>query len=564
MRLPDPTRSRAVLIGAARYDSASLPDLPAVANNLTELRNVLTDPGWGGFSPDRCTVLPDPTSLRDVYQAIRRDAMAAEDVLLIYFAGHGLTGLRHHQLYLALSDTHPELLPVTALDYGLLREMLLDSPALNQVVILDCCYSGRAVDDVMAAAEQAVLGQVEIAGAYVLAATSANLIARASPGAPYTAFTGELLNLLRTGVTGGQDLLSLGLIYRQLRQVMAAKGLPVPHQRGTGTADLLALVRNAARNRGARISDRRLFQLGDLRTTCVIVEGDGEHAIAKEDARVLIVPEMVVLPAEMAGWREEIAAEQERRRAAGQSSFWNGPRYAVSGFTVSRSPDTERPEVCLHLKHSDYYSFLAAQQLDRPFADGGTPRSRYLEPYDLLDVPDFMQSSFGVNMLVVTADGAALVSRRSGRVGSTPGGWSVSANEGLSRNLDAEAGGAPDLYEVARRGLSEELGLSPADYGIDLLAFAVDTLRQQWGATFHVRLRRHTAAMLGERLTRGILDGWEHVEHDFVPFEPEQVLVYLLRPDRRAEWAALAPAHLVLSLVHEHGREAVERALARM
>jgi hypothetical protein len=42
--LPDQEQSRAILIGVSRYQDPNLPDLPAVANNLIDLANVLTGP----------------------------------------------------------------------------------------------------------------------------------------------------------------------------------------------------------------------------------------------------------------------------------------------------------------------------------------------------------------------------------------------------------------------------------------------------------------------------------------------------------------------------------------
>jgi hypothetical protein len=59
-------------------------------------------------------------------------------------------------------------------------------------------------------------------------------------------FTGELLALLRGGVSDGPELLTFGEIYRRLLHTATAKGLPLPGQRGTGTVDLLALSRNVA------------------------------------------------------------------------------------------------------------------------------------------------------------------------------------------------------------------------------------------------------------------------------------------------------------------------------
>src|SRR5690349_13355329 len=106
--LPDPGRSRAVLIGTSTYHH--LGNLPAVHNNLAGFRDVLIDPALGRLPADKCTVLEEPPSGLDVYRLLRKDATAAEDMLLVYFAGHGLIGNRN-ELYLCLPNTNPYELP---------------------------------------------------------------------------------------------------------------------------------------------------------------------------------------------------------------------------------------------------------------------------------------------------------------------------------------------------------------------------------------------------------------------------------------------------------------------
>ncbi|GAA4531975.1 caspase family protein [Amycolatopsis samaneae] len=246
MRLPDPEHSYAVLIGASTYASDELPDVPAVRNNLAGLAAALTDPGRGGLRREHCVTLGDPTTVRETYRVLRAHAERAEDTFVVYFAGHGLTGPKHHELYLALSDTGLDELPVSALSFELIRSVFNDCPASNRVLILDCCFSGRAVRDFMAKPEEMFLGQVEIAGTYTLASVPANALALAPPDETYTLFTGELIRLLDEGVRGGPELLTLGEIYRGLRKTMSGRGLPLPEQRGTGTADFLALTRNPA------------------------------------------------------------------------------------------------------------------------------------------------------------------------------------------------------------------------------------------------------------------------------------------------------------------------------
>jgi len=246
VRLPDPRCSYALLIGTSTYRSGELADLLTVRNNLDGLFQVLTDPGLGGLPADRCIVLVDPTDVRMVYRTLRQYATLATDTLLVYFAGHGHTDLRN-ELYLSLTDTNPDELRITALPFDLIREVLSDSPATNRVLILDCCFSGRAIPD-LSSHDEAILGQVGIEGTYTLTATPATAVALAPTGATYTAFTGELLTLLRTGIPDGPELLTFATIYRRLLHALTTRGLPRPGQRGTGTVDQLALTRNSARS----------------------------------------------------------------------------------------------------------------------------------------------------------------------------------------------------------------------------------------------------------------------------------------------------------------------------
>ncbi|MEV4627839.1 caspase family protein [Micromonospora sp. NPDC049523] len=252
-RLPDPQRSRALLIGTAVYQSDQLPDLPAVLNNLTDLRATLTSPLLGGFAPDRCVTLADPPDPISLHDMLMDSATNATDTLLVYFAGHGLRSERG-KLYLGLANTRDVNLPVSGFDYEVLRDVILDkSRAVNKVVVLDCCFSGRAIQG-MSAAGAATADQLEIEGTYVLTATAANAQALAPQGAHHTSFTGELLHVLGSGVPDAGELLSLDAVFKQLRHNVRQRGLPVPTQRFGGMTHLLALTRNAAAVRGAGLT----------------------------------------------------------------------------------------------------------------------------------------------------------------------------------------------------------------------------------------------------------------------------------------------------------------------
>jgi uncharacterized caspase-like protein len=247
MRRIDPSRSRIVLVGTPAYADDKLPDVPEVIRNVTDMRAVLTDPELGGFSAGHCVTAGWTASVAEVGGIIHRAAAEAEDLLLFYFSGHGLLGPRHRELFLGLHQTRHDQLAFTGLPFDAIRDACLDSPATSRVVILDCCFSGRAIGETLAGADEAVMGQVEVAGTYTLAASPGNRTALILPGEPYTAFTGRLLALLRDGVPGAGDTLTLGVIYQRLHAKLKAEGLPLPQQRGTETADMLGLVANRRR-----------------------------------------------------------------------------------------------------------------------------------------------------------------------------------------------------------------------------------------------------------------------------------------------------------------------------
>lgn len=305
------------------------------------------------------------------------------------------------------------------------------------------------------------------------------------------------------------------------------------------------------------------FTWGGIRTTFLLVEGSGEEVIDEQRVRTRVLPGRLKPPPTVEAWREEVIREQRARRRAGRPHFWNGESYAIERFTVTRSPREEEPEVTLTFRETDYFTFLAVQQLDRDLGDGTTLRQTYLDGRNPVDeVPTFMSCSLGMNMAVVTADDRLIFSRRSADVGSRPGSWNSSANEALSK-IDADGRRGPSLYGAARRGMREELAFQEDEYSIDLLGFGIDCGKHQWAALFIAELHSVTAAEFTERATRGVSDKWEHQTFDTAPFEVRQVMRYLHHPDRRHAWAPTAPALFYLALVHRHGRHAVERATRR-
>lgn len=295
--LPDPGASRAVLIGSSRFDH--LEPLPAVANNLAALAEVLALPTSWGLRPEHCVILANPGSADEVMAALRAASLEARDTLLVYYAGHGLVDLQS-RLQLALPKSQQDW-PESSLHYEWLRQAVLAGRSERQVLLLDCCFSGLALGT-MAGGPPKLVDHASVEGSYLLAASSETSAALAPPGETYTAFTGQLLEVLRSGIVGGPELLELDAVYRYLKASLAAQSRPEPQARNRNTGAQLALGRNLAFDPdspvgtsgglhpsprawpspgGIRTVEGFIARLGDVR----VVSGLSQKAISQRSGR---------------------------------------------------------------------------------------------------------------------------------------------------------------------------------------------------------------------------------------------------------------------------------------
>jgi WD40 repeat protein len=242
--LVDPVRSRALLVGCAEYAAtAKLADLPSVMTGVRELRRLLLDSERGTMRPKSCETITNPQVPNEVDLALSRGAQEAHDALLVYYSGHGIPSRDDGSLYLAVGRTEPERLHATALPIDWIRKHLRESNARSKVVILDCCFSGRAISTMSA---ENLADEVDVAGSFVMTSASANVRALAPDGEPFTAFTGALISVLRDGVPDAGPYLTLDVIFRTAKRALRDMGRPEPQSQRVNEASSLALAKNPA------------------------------------------------------------------------------------------------------------------------------------------------------------------------------------------------------------------------------------------------------------------------------------------------------------------------------
>ena len=242
MRLPDRQKSRAVLLGTSTYKS--LPNIPSVRNNLVAMQECLCDENIWGLAANNCTVVSDPASSEEFLSPIDEAADSVSDTLLIYFSGHGLVDPDSGLLWLTITGSKAGK-SHTSVKYDEVKRMLINSSARSKIVVLDCCFSGRAIGGMSGSASTAI-DQTPTEGAFVLASAPENREALAPPGQHFTAFTGELIQLIRTGIPGGKETLAPDDIYVWLLSRLKARALPEPQRRASNVTGTQPLVRNVA------------------------------------------------------------------------------------------------------------------------------------------------------------------------------------------------------------------------------------------------------------------------------------------------------------------------------
>ncbi|MBO0852114.1 MAG: hypothetical protein J2P20_21825, partial [Pseudonocardia sp.] len=235
---------RVLLIGTGSHVAGSrLPDLPSVSTTVTDLAAAMRE-CCGAYAGRVCPIV-DPADPPAFGEALAEAAEQAEEVLLVGYVGHGLLD-SEGELYLATRATADlrDGLSFKALPYRTLRTVLSQTRARQVIVVLDCCFSGQAPDLPFPAIVD-VLAATRPPGSYLLASAAPEESALALPGQAHTAFTGELIRLLREGDPAGPPELTLDHLYHCLDRTLGAQGRR-PRRHAVGRAGDLVLASNPA------------------------------------------------------------------------------------------------------------------------------------------------------------------------------------------------------------------------------------------------------------------------------------------------------------------------------
>jgi hypothetical protein len=212
----DPVNTQAILIGASQFEqSDKLPSLPAVENNVWALKRLFADFNIMGIPCDNITVIGNALSSDEITSQLLPVVPKAKDTLIIYYAGHGVVCPKRF-FYLATKNTINSKPEATgALLFSKMRNVIMENAVSRKIIfILDCCYSGRAIE------EFHTIGRKKV---FIITATPSDEVAIAPEGATYTAFTNELLHIFEKGIDNRKETLTLWDIYENMKNQLVGK-----------------------------------------------------------------------------------------------------------------------------------------------------------------------------------------------------------------------------------------------------------------------------------------------------------------------------------------------------
>lgn len=241
----DPKHTCAVLVGTQSYQSGlDMDDLVQVKNNVLALFRILSDDRYLGIPVENIDVLIDvgrPEIRRSISAAVEKDGP-----LIVYYSGHGLPG--KDALLLPLSTTVPHDVEDGSLSFNSLAEIIREKRNGCKIVIIDTCFAGRALS-VLSDATQTVEANATVFDheEKIIGIASSSKYATAEgkdDSSNHTMFSGKLIGVLRDGIQGRGETLTIQTIYNEVRRRLP-KNAPEPKfiQKGVGDIGLVHNVR---------------------------------------------------------------------------------------------------------------------------------------------------------------------------------------------------------------------------------------------------------------------------------------------------------------------------------
>jgi uncharacterized caspase-like protein len=192
----------ALLIGVSEYE-VGLNPLPAAVKDVVALERILKDSEMGDFDEVKVLTNPEPQAMQYEVETLF-SGRSKDDFVLLFFSGHGIKD-DSNNLYFATRITKKsakgDLIRSTAVPARFVHEVMNNSRAKRQAIILDCCFSGAFDPSLFSKDDGSVdlQGQLGSEGRVVLTSSSSTQYSFEQQGSDLSLYTRYLIEGIETG-----------------------------------------------------------------------------------------------------------------------------------------------------------------------------------------------------------------------------------------------------------------------------------------------------------------------------------------------------------------------------
>ncbi|MGW1197727.1 caspase, EACC1-associated type [Streptomyces sp. NPDC002536] len=249
-------RRKALLIGNEHYDDGRFGRLPSTQVDTWLLQQVLENRNIGAFTSVKRLADLDADDMRcEIGEFL--ESCEADELAFLYVSGHGVRLVQAGgEFHFVAKDTDFDGVAATGVSASFVNERLEACWAPQKVALIDCCQSGgfavglrtsdRTAQPAAKSGERALLTS---RGVYVLSSSRAGedsyAGAETPDGVEPSAFTGEVVEALRTGKVGkdGTGEVTVDDLFQYVnRRMRAGSARQIPVQSTHGVDDRIILA----------------------------------------------------------------------------------------------------------------------------------------------------------------------------------------------------------------------------------------------------------------------------------------------------------------------------------
>ncbi len=197
---------KALVVGMSNYPRQQ--ELTACVNDANEVSRLLKK-NWDNSGNFQVLKKLNPNTTEDLVMALHDLFNDPNEVALFYFSGHGILNAMGTANIATLDATHD----LSGIPMSYILALANKSPALNRIIILDCCFSGSI-------AEPQKFYQSEPLCQGVTVLTACSVFEAAIALTEYSTFTSLMIEALKGGAADLNGEITPGSIYSFIDQAM--------------------------------------------------------------------------------------------------------------------------------------------------------------------------------------------------------------------------------------------------------------------------------------------------------------------------------------------------------